>query len=533
MPDTPRQLRSNTDLQSNFTFPSNSPARRQRNNQVQEDQEINIMAIQGAQNAAPVVPAGNNVNTVWSSNPNVGNYNPGTRNGQEIFKNKTKGMPEEKKFQVLSTDAEPLKQFFVGKSTSLGGIVTRSPIEYNDDGTVKKTANLITQHQLTDLEILKRQAHARYKDPIADGDPIPAGPWTARVLDPENDLDDRATFYDQVHSNAVAELIKNTITPSGMAKILQGKLDDISFIDPVTAATIIDGPCFLYLIMDRVDPSLAVNVENLREDIENARMHTFGNDVDVMLTFIEGKYQKILDMNKSCESLTRYTLRALVSGPDADFNTYIKAIKGDVDAGVGQHASISFNELVTASRKKYQNMVAQGEYGKLDAKSTQIMALTTEIQHLKEELLSDNKTALTTDTSNTARTKVADTPGLDKSIMENTSLQKWRLKKIGAGKATIICDGKEWWWCTRHVDKNGRWDGMYVRHQEKDHDAVQAKFKRKAVKDPEVPSAAGEPVASQRLVVGQKLREVLCSRLMVGDADADAICADICSQVKD
>jgi hypothetical protein len=46
-----------------------------------------------------------------------------------------------------------------------------------------------------------------------------------------------------------------------------------------------------------------------------------------------------------------------------------------VDAGVGQHASISFSELVTASRKKYQNMVAQGEYGKLDAKSTQIMAL--------------------------------------------------------------------------------------------------------------------------------------------------------------
>ena len=112
-----------------------------------------------------------------------------------------------------------MKKFFIGKSTSLGGIVTWIPIKYNDDGTVKTTANLITQHQLTDLDILKRQAHTRYKDPILDGQPFPEGPWTSNVLDPANNLDDRAKFYAQVHSNAVTELIKNTVTPSGLAKI--------------------------------------------------------------------------------------------------------------------------------------------------------------------------------------------------------------------------------------------------------------------------------------------------------------------------
>ena len=530
MTTTPRQLRSNTDLQNDFIFPSNSPEMRQRNNQVQEVQEENIMADDDA-GAAPVnVPAVNNSVTVWSSNPNVGNYNPGTRNGQEIFRNKTKGLPEEKKFQVISTDAGAMKQFFIGKSTSLGGIVTRVAIEKNADGSVKKTANLITQHQLTDLDILKRQAHARYKDPIADDDPIPGGPWTARVLDPENNLDDRAAFYAQVHSNAVTELIKNTVTPSGLAKILQGKLAEISFIDPVTEATVIDGPCLLWCLWDRVDPSLAVNVENLREDIENSRMHTFGNDVDVLLTFIEEKFQKILDMNKTCESLLRYTLKALVSGPDADFNTYVKTIKGDVDSGVGQHASITFNQLVTASRKKYQNMVAQGEYGKIDPKSTQIMALTTEIHKMKEEL-SDKSTALVT---KTIKTKGPDTPGLDISVLDGTSLQKWRLKKIGDGSASIKCDGREYWWCSRHVDKNGRWNGMYVRHTENEHDKVQAKYKRKAGTGPDAPTDIAPPAgASQRLVVSQKLREVLCSRLMVTDEDADEICADVCSQVKD
>ena len=141
--------------------------------------------------AAAIVPVVNNNGTVWSSNPNVGNYNPGIRIGREIFRNKTKELPEEKKFLVISTDAQPMKQFFVGKSTSLGGIVIWIPIKYNDDGTVEKTANLITQHQLADLDILKCQAHARYNDPIPDGDLIPDGPWTSNVLDPANILDNR------------------------------------------------------------------------------------------------------------------------------------------------------------------------------------------------------------------------------------------------------------------------------------------------------------------------------------------------------
>ena len=28
----------------------------------------------------------------WADNPNVGNFNPGTKSGQEIFEKKTKGL---------------------------------------------------------------------------------------------------------------------------------------------------------------------------------------------------------------------------------------------------------------------------------------------------------------------------------------------------------------------------------------------------------------------------------------------------------
>ena len=79
------------------------------------------MADEDATASAPVV---NNNEVHWYSNPLVGNYDPGTQNGQDIFKSKTKGLPEDKKYQVLSTETQAIKKFLIGKSTSLGGVIT-------------------------------------------------------------------------------------------------------------------------------------------------------------------------------------------------------------------------------------------------------------------------------------------------------------------------------------------------------------------------------------------------------------------------
>ena len=67
-----------------------------------------------------------------------------------------------------------------------------------------------------------------------------------------------------------------------------------------------------------------VNVENLREEIETIHMHKFGNTVDELLTFIEKKFQNMLDMNATYKSLLYYSTKALLSGPGVDFNRYRK-----------------------------------------------------------------------------------------------------------------------------------------------------------------------------------------------------------------
>ena len=70
----------------------------------------------------------------------------------------------------------------------------------------------------------------------------------------------------------------------------------------MSGATFYDGLCLLHLLLGRDNHSLTINVENLREDIEKVCLHQFSNNVDDLLIFIEGKYQKIQDINKTLES---------------------------------------------------------------------------------------------------------------------------------------------------------------------------------------------------------------------------------------
>ena len=77
----------------------------------------------------------------------------------------------------------------------MGNVVTKVPIAYNPDGTVKTTANLITQYQQITIEDLQRAAFARYDTALALGDPIPPAPFTMRNLDPGNDDDENKQFF--------------------------------------------------------------------------------------------------------------------------------------------------------------------------------------------------------------------------------------------------------------------------------------------------------------------------------------------------
>ena len=94
-------------------------------------------------------------------------------------------------------------------------------------------------------------------------------------------------------------------------------------------------------------------------------------------------------------------------------------------------------------------------------------------------------------------------------------------------------DGKTYWWCEQHYDNvtPPRWSGLYVTHKPEDHDQKMA-FRRSQKQKRNAGASGGNTNGnnSSNLVISQKLKEVLCSKLMVSDADADGICNDICGQ---
>ena len=113
-----------------------------------------------------------------------------------------------------------------------------------------------------------------------------------------------------------------------------------------------------------------------------------------MLTDMEESYSKIISNKITCESIRRYMLNALLSGPNPKFNVFIERIKDDIDLGIGLNNHMSHDDIATAARVKYKNMVASNEYYKLDPKDAKILALTTKVTAL-ERSVSENLADMT------------------------------------------------------------------------------------------------------------------------------------------
>ena len=195
-------------------------------------------------------------------------------------------------------------------------------------------------------------------------------------------------------SQVVAELIKNILTDAGYAKLML-KRSIFTFEDDTTGIDLIDGPCLLKLLMDRVDPNIVIVIKVLRTKLEFVKLHSFGNNVDSMLTDMEEHYLKILDNHSTCESIRRYCLNALLSGPNSKFNAFIERIKDDIYSKTGLNKTMSFDELCTAARSKYNNMDACDEYSKVDPKDSKILALTTRLENFEKSTNANSAHATT------------------------------------------------------------------------------------------------------------------------------------------
>ena len=75
-----------------------------------------------------------------------------------------------------------------------------------------------------------------------------------------------------------------------------------------------------------------------------------------MITAIKGIYKILLDNHRAPENFRLLILDALATGPNHYFNEFIQRIEYNVKYGIGANANSAPDALITAARKKYNNM---------------------------------------------------------------------------------------------------------------------------------------------------------------------------------
>ncbi len=289
----------------------------------------------------------------WKVNPHHGNINPGTKQGQAIFEAKTRGLPEDKRLDLSKKDAPAFRQYIKAREKDFGNVVTKVPIEFDSSGAAVKFANLITQHSMAKLDDVKREAHARFATKLGDGIAIPPPPYKATDNDPASNDPDKEVFYARVNSPIVATSIKNCLTVAGWDDLMQRK-EEFSFLDSNTGELHCDGPVMLKIILEKIDPDTLVGMETLRIKLEMSKLSDFENDVDKLLTFMEGIHKTLCENGHDPESYRRYVINALLSGSNSVFNSYIQRINDDVQAGIGHYKDVTAESVCQAARCSHE-----------------------------------------------------------------------------------------------------------------------------------------------------------------------------------
>ena len=228
---------------------------------------------------------------------------------------------------------------------------------------------------------------------------------------------------------------------------------------------------------------------------------------------MSSKLRKIREKGQKHEDFHHDLFKALETVPNSDFAAHVRDEKRKWEIGGTKSSDQLILEVVTI----YNNAVASNRWETKDPKDAKILALTTQVEQLKE---TQNKLMAFTSTLSRQQGKNHQKSG-DKVM----SIDSWRMTKT---LPTINRDGKTWHWCPHHVYPD-KYNGLYVTHKPEDHEdwvkrkeSFRNKFSKKKPKDDNDDKDDEEP-SQKKLTLSNSLKSALMTRCDISAAQADAL----------
>ena len=170
-------------------------------------------------------------------------------------------------------------------------------------------------------------------------------------------------------------------------------------------------------------------------------------------------------------------------------------------------------DVIDTAQIKYNSMDSVNLWDPVDPRDAKLLALTTQVETLQKA-------------NQGTSTSIRKGGGADDPTRVG-GVAKWRtIKNKGE---TCEWNGTTWYWCTKHVHPTGKFNGLYCTHKPEEHDEWKASWKAKKPWKPsnERPAAeSNEAKKAKTLSVSQKLKSVLCTKLMLTNEDAEEICKE-------
>ena len=101
------------------------------------------------------------VEDVWKTTCFSGDFNLGTKLGNSIFLERTKGLAKADRLELNKANSSPIHKAFRSRERIMGDVISKIPTQFNADGTVKSTANLLMHYHGIVLENMQRMAIPR------------------------------------------------------------------------------------------------------------------------------------------------------------------------------------------------------------------------------------------------------------------------------------------------------------------------------------------------------------------------------------